>query len=106
MKKLLSLIITLCILFGATYLLSNLMNSKMIDWAFGIGLFFTLVLLFLSGKGNFSVNIDNQAQAASGIKQHYEETNYPGKYPFALYVSITYTIVSFIGMIGYYWKEI
>ena len=106
MKKLLSFIITLCISLGTTYLFSNLMNSKMIDWAFCMGLFFTLVLLFLTGKGDYSVNIDNQTQATSGIKQHYEKTNYLGKYPFALYVSITYTIVSFIGMIGYYWKEI
>jgi len=40
------------------------------------------------------------------MKQHYEETNYPGKRPFALYVTLTYTIVSLIGMIVYYREAI
>jgi len=59
MKKLLSLIITVGILISSTFLFSILMHSKMIDWAFGIGLFFTFVLLFLTGKGNFTARMDN-----------------------------------------------
>ena len=85
MKKLITAIITLGILFGLTWLVSNFMHAKMIEYVFIVSLIVTIIIKFFTSSGGFSSNIVKiSVQTQTGIKDdspvHVTGTSFHFKY--------------------------
>lgn len=106
LKNLISIIFTLGVLIGVTWLLSYFMKSNIIDYAFIVGLFVTSIIRFFTSSGGYySNNVKLAVQAHTGIKVDEENSNQPPKNSSAFLVSLTYTITALIVTVVYYWKE-
>lgn len=101
MKKIVSIVITLLILFGASYGVSYFLHKNFIDYAFLVGIVISLGIWFFTSKGGYtSNNTDRMIQIQIGMKvdkQKYEFT--PN---LAFFTSLVYTIVTFALMIYAY----
>lgn len=107
LKKLIFAIITLGVLFGLTWIVSDLMNAKMVDYAFFVGLIVTIVIRLFTSRGGFvsnSVNLSTQSQ--TGVKVTGAEGPFAvTQKSFSFLVSLVFTILSLLATVIYYWKE-
>ena len=105
MKKLITAIITLGVLFGATWLVSNFMHAKMIEYAFIVSLIVTFIIKFFTSSGGYTSNIVKiSVQSQTGIKDE-SPVHMTGK-SFSFKVSLIFTIISLVVTIIYYWTDI
>ncbi|MEH6939171.1 hypothetical protein V7056_15200 [Bacillus sp. JJ664] len=107
MKKLIFAIITLGVLIGLTWFVSDLMNGKIVDYAFFVGLGVTIVIRFFTSSGGFtsnSINLSTQGQTGmkvSGAEGPFTVT----QKSFSFLVSLAFTIISLLATVFYYWNE-
>ncbi|HEY9576972.1 MAG TPA: hypothetical protein VIR64_04805 [Pseudobacillus sp.] len=101
MKKVVSFILTLFILSGATYGLTLLIEGNFFDYSFIIGLIGVVLIKFFNSSGGFtSDNLDMHLQSQTGIKQDRQLKSFDP--PISFYAAILYTVVSFSLMLFYY----
>ncbi|WP_088041006.1 hypothetical protein [Bacillus sp. EAC] len=106
MKKLTFIVSTLAVLLGLTWLVSNFMDSRMIDYAFIVGIIVTIIIRIFTSSGGFlsnSVRLSVQTQTGIKVKEE-SQVQLPGK-SISFLVSAIFTIVSLIITIIYYWQE-
>lgn len=107
LKKLIFAIITLGVLIGLTWFVSDLMNAKMIDYAFFVGLIVTIVIRFFTRSGGFasnSVNLSTQSQTGMKVTGTEGPIAVTQK-SFSFLVSLSFTIISLLTTVVYYWTE-
>ncbi len=107
LKKLIFAIITLGVLIGLTWVVSDLMNAKMVDYAFFVGLIVTIVIRLFTSSGGFgsnSINLSTQSQTGMKVNGSEGPLTITQK-SFSFLVSLTFTIVSLLTTVIYYWKE-
>ena len=102
MKRFISIIVTLLVLFGINYAVAYFTNTKFIDYSFGVGLVFSIIIWFFTSRGGLT------SRLTDGIVQM-ETTNFKLKadtYKFspntAFLTSLAYTLVAIICTIYYY----
>ncbi|KQL52310.1 hypothetical protein AN964_01290 [Heyndrickxia shackletonii] len=102
MKRIISIFVTLLILLGINYAVAYYTNTKFIDYSFGVGLVFSIIIWFFTSKGGLTSRITD------GIVQM-ESTNFKLKadtYKFspnaAFFTSLAYTLVAIIITFYYY----
>jgi len=109
LKKLIFSIITLGFLFGFTWIVSDFMQGKMIDYAFFVGLVVTIIIRFFTSSGSRyasnSINLSIQTQAGMKVTGENASPFTVSQKSFSLLVSFTFTIVSLLITLAYYWKE-
>nr|WP_259547696.1 hypothetical protein [Heyndrickxia oleronia] len=101
MKKFLSIIITLSVLFGLNFGVSYLLNASLFEYSFFIGLAVTLTIWFFTTKGGFTTkSVD--FLVLSNTNQKMESEKYTYKPSIAFYTAFIYTLISMIALIFYY----
>lgn len=101
MKKLITILITLGILFALSYGLAFITNTKFMDFTFFVGLTVSGLIWFLNSKGGFSSrNLDMSVQSTTGIKTDIEKFKFHPN--IAFFTSITYTVLSLAATFFYY----
>jgi len=108
MKKLIFAIITLGILFGLTWIVSDFMHGKMIDYAFFVGLIVTIIVRFFTSSGGYasnSINVSAQSQTGMKVSSGNVSPFVVTQKSFSFLVSLAFTIVSLILILINYWKE-
>lgn len=102
MKRFISIIVTLLVLFGVNYAVAYFTNTKFIDYSFVVGLVFSIIIWFFTSKGGLTSRITD------GIVQM-ESTNFKLKsdtYKFspntAFITALAYTLVAIISTFYYY----
>jgi len=107
LKKLIFAIITLGVLIGLTWFVSDLMNGKMLDYAFFVGLVVTIVIRYFTSSGGFASNSVNlSAQGQTGMKVTGTEGPFTvTQKSFSFLVSLAFTIISLLATVIYYWNE-
>lgn len=108
LKKLIFAIITLGFLFGLTWIVSDFMHGKMIDYAFFVGLVVTIIIRFFTSSGGYasnSLNLSTQTQTGIKVTDENASPFTVTQKSFSLLVSFTFTIVSLLITLAYYWKE-
>lgn len=107
LKKLIFALITLGVIFSLTWFVSDLMNGKMVDYAFFVGLIVTIVIRLFTSSGGFgsnSVNLSTQSQTGmkvTGVESPFLVT----QKSFSFIVALSFTIISLLTTAIYYWKE-
>jgi len=107
LKKLIFAIITLGVLIGLTWFVSDLMNAKMVDYAFFVGLVVTILIRFFTSSGGFvsnSINLSTQSQTGMKVSGAAGPFSVSQK-SFSFLVSLVFTILSLLATVIYYWKE-
>lgn len=108
MKKFIFAIITLGVILGLTWIVSDFMHAKMIDFAFFVGLIVTIIIRFFTSSGGFvsnSISISTQSQTGMKVTGENEGPFTVTQKSFSFLVSLAFTIVSLLMTVIYYWKE-
>jgi hypothetical protein len=100
-KKVLSLFITLVVLFSINYFIAKFFQVSIVDFSFLVGLMGIVIIKFFGSSGGYSSRVlDMQIQSRTGIKQ--EQTNHAYQPSIPFYTAISYTLISAIVTLFYY----
>ncbi|MDP4086313.1 MAG: hypothetical protein Q8934_17100 [Bacillota bacterium] len=100
-QRLMTVVITLLILFGASYGITHYTKTRLVDYSFVVGLVVTVIIWFFTSKGGYtSRSVDMVVQGLTGIKA--EKQKYEFSPNVAFFTSLAYTLISFIVMMYHY----
>ncbi|WHY84667.1 hypothetical protein QNH39_18695 [Neobacillus novalis] len=103
MKRLIGIIFTLLVLFGINFIIAKNTNKEFIEYSFAVGFVLTTLIWFLTSKGGFTSHyIDTTIQGQTNIKMKRQKFKFTPNIIFL--TALSYTIVSLIITLIYYWE--
>lgn len=104
MKRLISIFLTLLVLLGINYFLAKSTNTTFIDFSFAVGFILSVLVWFFTSKGGFTSQFaDTMIQGqTTNFKMKQQRHKFSPNIVFL--TTLTYTIVSLIITIIYYWE--
>ncbi len=101
MKRLITIIITLFVLFSLSFGITYFTHTKFIDYSFFIGIVVTAIIWFFTSKGGYtSRNVDMTVQGTTGIKTEQLKNEFSPNVAF--FTSLAYTAISLVVMLFQY----
>lgn len=101
MKVIINILITLLVLLGLCFGFSYLTDTKFLDYSFLVGMVASVVIWLSNSKGGFSSrHTDMTIQGSTGIRMGIQKFEF--KPNIAFYISIFYTIITFVAMLYHY----
>ncbi|WP_462411406.1 hypothetical protein [Neobacillus sp. Marseille-QA0830] len=101
-KKALSIVGTLVVLFGLSYGVTYFLNVKFVDFSFFVGLVVTVIIGFFRSEGGFTSQYTDSKIQSQTTNFKLKKQSFKFTPTIAFLTSLIYTIVSFIVMIIHY----
>ena len=101
-RKLLTIIITFLVLIGLSLGVTNVTETKFIDYSCFIGLAATVIIWFFTSKGDSSGTrrLDMSIQGSTGIRM--EEKKFEFSPNIVFLTSVAYTIITMVALLFHY----